>query len=567
MDSAADPATESAIAPAAAGHLIAFLRALPTCQSVEDVARAVLDQALLLTGSRAAVAFAPAVPPLALTAGAPDEDLLAHTRATWAAAAQPGEPIPPVPAALDGGAPDVLLVPLSSGDRLYGLLGLRLAAPLDAPLTEALGVLTAAAGQRLNMQVGLSQMHRRLTELSMLYEVATALGATLDLPELLTLFVERAREALRSEASTLMLLDESTQELVFEIPTGESGHTLQQLRIPLSEGICGWVARTARPAVVNDLRADPRFNSSIDRQSGFRTRNVLAVPLQARGRVIGVIEVLNKRGAEAYTNRDLDLLTTLAGQAAVALDNAQLYTSLQAEHTRLVEAEDQVRKELARDLHDGPAQQMAAIVMQVEVLRKLLARDPSRLPAELDALEALARKANRQVRTLQFQLRPVMLETRGLRAALEYYVNQLRETETMHFTTDFVGCTGRLPAQLERASFDIVQEALGNIRKHSGARFVTVRMWREVDRWVIVLQDDGKGFDVAATLRSYETRGSLGLLNMRERAQAMGGKLELLSAPGRGTRVVLEIPTTAYVPNEDSMTMALVIPPEGLGGA
>ncbi|HUS17179.1 MAG TPA: GAF domain-containing sensor histidine kinase [Chloroflexia bacterium] len=422
---------------------------------------------------------------------------------------------------------------------------------MKAPADTALSTTAEPVdGAGLGLAARLHQAETRLAELSMLYEVATALNSTLDLPELLTGIVERTQRALRSEACTLMLLDDASRELVFEIPTGEAGHALRQLRVPLSQGICGWVARNAAPAIVNDLRNDTRFDKEVDQRSGFVTRTALCVPLMVRGRVSGVLEVLNKQGDSLYTDGDLSLLTTLAGQAAVALDNAQLYTSLQLEHDRLLAAEEQVRRELARDLHDGPAQRLAAIVMEVEVLRKLLASDPSRLPAELDSLEALARKANREVRTLQFQLRPVMLETRGLRAAIEYYIHQLRETEQVDLRIDAVGCFGRLAPKVEQAAFGIVQEALGNIRKHSGAQHATVSLREEAGYWLVTIRDDGRGFDVAGVLRTYETRGSLGLLNMRERGQAVGGTVDLRSTPGIGTTVQLQIPSDEVVAND-----------------
>jgi signal transduction histidine kinase len=547
-----------------ASYLVAYLRALPDCSTTGEVLQMTLDHVLALTGAAGGVGVAAETPPFVIAVGAQDDEILACARDTWVATLKQPECAPVLSAPdVAAGATGVFLVPLAASDRLYGLLALRVGAPLASETLETIHIITRAAGQRLNLQLSLSRMSQRLAELSVLYEIATALGSTLDLQQLLTLIVERTQTALRSEACTLMLLDDATDELVFEIPTGEAGQTLRQFRIPLSEGICGWVARNASPAIVNDLASDPRFDSEVDQDSGFHTRNVLCVPLLVRGRVSGVIEVLNKQGSEIYTNHDLDLLLTLAGQAAVAIDNAQLYTSLEAEHARFLAAEDQVRKELARDLHDGPAQQMAAICMQVEILRKLLEVNPSRLPTELDALETLARKANRQVRTMQFQLRPVVLETRGLRAAMEYYVNQLRETDQIEYTLDVLGCTGRLPANLERAAFDIVQEALGNIRKHSGARHAGVRMRQQRREWVIKIVDDGRGFDVAGTLRTYETRGSLGLLNMRERAQTMGGHLDMDSTPGRGTTVTLAIPTGTYLPGEDSQTTVLEIPPEG----
>jgi signal transduction histidine kinase len=261
-----------------------------------------------------------------------------------------------------------------------------------------------------------------------------------------------------------------------------------------------------------------------------------------RGQVIGVLEVLNKQDDAPYTTNDLALLTTLAGQAAVALDNARLFRSLREEHERLLVAEEEVRKNLARDLHDGPAQDLAAISMGLEVTRRLLDLDLARARRELDGAETLARRATRQIRTLQFELRPLALETRGVRAALETYIQQLNQNRATQYTLEAEGCKGRLPTPVEQATFSIVQEALGNTRKHGQATQVAVQMREAADHWTIQVSDNGQGFDVNSVLKGYENRGSLGLLNMRERAATIGGALTIHSAPGQGTRVTLHIP-------------------------
>jgi signal transduction histidine kinase len=414
--------------------------------------------------------------------------------------------------------------------------------PLTAAARDTLGLVITAAGGALATQRTLARTRQRLTELSLLYEVATAMGSTLELSVLLQSMMQVTQTALRSEACTLMLLDEDRRELIFEIPLGEKQDELRRFRIPLDQGLAGWVARSGRPAIVNDLRNDPRFLAEVDASSGFLTRAALCVPLLVRGQVIGVLEVLNKQDDAPYTTNDLALLTTLAGQAAVALDNARLFRSLREEHERLLVAEEEVRKNLARDLHDGPAQDLAAISMGLEVTRRLLDLDLARARRELDGAETLARRATRQIRTLQFELRPLALETRGVRAALETYIQQLNQNRATQYTLEAEGCKGRLPTPVEQATFSIVQEALGNTRKHGQATQVAVQMREAADHWTIQVSDNGQGFDVNSVLKGYENRGSLGLLNMRERAATIGGALTIHSAPGQGTRVTLHIP-------------------------
>jgi signal transduction histidine kinase len=545
--------------PAAPGavpvHLLGYLAQLPLCDDTTELLQSTLTQAMRLTGATAGLAGAAgATADDLIGEGTVSEDLRAAVIQLLPTPTDDGEgtrspsPDPALwTAPLPGAAAiveTVLYAALPAEGHLQGVLALVLppGQPLTAAARDTLGLVITAAGGALATQRTLARTRQRLTELSLLYEVATAMGSTLELSVLLQSMMQVTQTALRSEACTLMLLDEDRRELIFEIPLGEKQDELRRFRIPLDQGLAGWVARSGRPAIVNDLRNDPRFLAEVDASSGFLTRAALCVPLLVRGQVIGVLEVLNKQDDAPYTTNDLALLTTLAGQAAVALDNARLFRSLREEHERLLVAEEEVRKNLARDLHDGPAQDLAAISMGLEVTRRLLDLDLARARRELDGAETLARRATRQIRTLQFELRPLALETRGVRAALETYIQQLNQNRATQYTLEAEGCKGRLPTPVEQATFSIVQEALGNTRKHGQATQVAVQMREAADHWTIQVSDNGQGFDVNSVLKGYENRGSLGLLNMRERAATIGGALTIHSAPGQGTRVTLHIP-------------------------
>ncbi len=550
-------------------HLLGYLAQLPLCDDTTELLQSTLTQAMRLTGALAGLAGAAgATASELISEGAVSADLRAAVVRLLPTPTDDGEgtrrlsPDPAVwtepPAGAEEGATPVVYAALPAKGDLQGVLALVL--PPDHPLTAAardtLGLVITAAGGALATQRTLARTRQRLTELSLLYEVATAMGSTLELSVLLQSMMQVTQTALRSEACTLMLLDEDRRELIFEIPLGEKQDELHRFRIPLDQGLAGWVARTGRPAIVNDLRNDPRFLAEVDASSGFLTRAALCVPLLVRGQVIGVLEVLNKQDSAPYTTNDLALLTTLAGQAAVALDNARLFRSLREEHERLLAAEEEVRKNLARDLHDGPAQDLAAISMGLEVTRRLLEVDLARARGELDGVESLARRATRQIRTLQFELRPLALETRGVRAALDTSPPQLNQSRSTQYTREVDGCKGRLPTPVEQATFSIVQEALGNTRKHGQATQVDVRMHEWADHWTIEVSDNGQGFDVNSVLKGYENRGSLGLLNMRERAATIGGQLTIHSAPGQGTHVTLQIPC-APTPDPDPAFLPL----------
>jgi GAF domain-containing protein len=161
-----------------------------------------------------------------------------------------------------------------------------------------------------------------------LVEASVRLNSLLSLPELLEAIMQTASEMMEAETSSILVLDEARQELVFAVATGDPGQNLGELRVPADQGIAGWVLKNGRAVIVNDVKKDRRFYAQIDRGSGFSTRSILAVPLSNRDRAIGVVEVINKKGGPGFTARDEETATALAAQAAVAIENARLYQKL-----------------------------------------------------------------------------------------------------------------------------------------------------------------------------------------------------------------------------------------------
>jgi GAF domain-containing protein len=160
-----------------------------------------------------------------------------------------------------------------------------------------------------------------------LVETSVRLNSLLNLPELLDAIMESATGLLDAETSSLLLLDEEKDELVFAVATGGS-ETLREMRIPSNQGIAGWVLQNDEAAIVGDVSQDTRFSASVDKSSGFQTRSMLAVPLKIRDHKVGVVEVINKHGEDGFNERDREIATAFAAQAAIAIDNARLYRQL-----------------------------------------------------------------------------------------------------------------------------------------------------------------------------------------------------------------------------------------------
>lgn len=161
-----------------------------------------------------------------------------------------------------------------------------------------------------------------------LVEVAVTLNSTLDAKKLLQFIMTSAAQLLDAETSSLMLVDEETDELVIEVATGAVGPKAERQRIPRGAGIAGWALTNHEVAIVNNAAADQRFFTEVGESIEFETRNLLAVPLFAKDRPIGVVEVINKRGGQEFGERDAELAGAFASLAAIAIDNADLYAQL-----------------------------------------------------------------------------------------------------------------------------------------------------------------------------------------------------------------------------------------------
>lgn len=172
-------------------------------------------------------------------------------------------------------------------------------------------------------------------EIATLVRVGSLLNSTLDLGEVLRLAMEEAANAMHAEASSILLVEEKTGDLVFEVATGAKGDETRRVRLRPSEGIAGWVVAHGTPARVDDAQQDPRFTTRVDRNTNLVTRSVLCVPLKVKDRMIGVLEVINKRGEQPFTDRDQEFLTLLSHLIATAVDNAQLYRKVYEEKETL----------------------------------------------------------------------------------------------------------------------------------------------------------------------------------------------------------------------------------------
>lgn len=379
----------------------------------------------------------------------------------------------------------------------------------------------------------------RTSALEALHEIGTGLSALQDVNTLKGTAVRRARELLDADTAGLALLIEPSGDIRWELLTGSSGDPSTSLRLAPGEGIAGRAIQAGEPVIIEDMAAeaeDTRAAYPVLARENLRA--ALAVPVRIAGKTVGALMV-GHRTPYSFRLGDLKLLTSVGNQVAVAINNTRMSERLAA----LSALEE--RERLAREMHDGLAQLLGHLTARAAALGELLSQGKVAAAGEqLVRLREVARDAYVDVRHSILGLRTRPLGPRGLLQALDEFVQRTSEQEGLpvHLETlDGVGSLELAPA-VEVQAIRIIQEALSNVRKHARASAAWVRVGKD-DEWITIsIQDDGEGFDIGA-LDGKAPR--FGLQMMRERAEGVGGRFTIETAPGEGAEVKVMLPVGA----------------------
>lgn len=316
----------------------------------------------------------------------------------------------------------------------------------------------------------------------------------------------------------------------------------ERATFPADQGALARAVQSADPLVIADPNQDPELKNILALES---FHSAACVSLRTGMNVYGVL--LFAHPDPDYFNADrLEVMEMITHQAVIAIQNALLYQNLEKEKERMIEIQEEARNKLARDLHDGPTQSVAAIAMRLNYIRILLQKDERAAAEELVKTEELARRTTKEIRTMLFTLRPLVLESQGLAAALTSMGEKMAETYGQRVVVNVdprvVDC---LEIGKQTVVFYLAEEAVNNARKHAQAACISVTLQslaKAPDIALLQIADDGVGFDVQQVNASYDQRGSLGMVNLKERSELVNGLLHLESAPGKGTRVQVFIP-------------------------
>jgi two-component system sensor histidine kinase DegS len=244
-----------------------------------------------------------------------------------------------------------------------------------------------------------------------------------------------------------------------------------------------------------------------------------------------------------YLRKVTDSLQSVASKssAPAALGGSDADTGGQSSIVRIIEAQEQERQRLVRQLHDGPAQSLTNLILQAEICERVFDSDAERARHELGELKTAVTATFQKVRDYMFDLRPMMLDDLGLIPTLRRYVDHYNEKSSVPAVLTVTGAERRFASYKEVVIFRVIQELLGNVRAHSHATRAQVFLDVSEDMVQGTIEDNGSGFNVSEVLSAVQPRG-IGLSTLKERVAMLGGEIRIDSAVGRGTKVSLQMP-------------------------
>ncbi|MGH3694890.1 MAG: GAF domain-containing sensor histidine kinase [Pseudonocardiaceae bacterium] len=386
---------------------------------------------------------------------------------------------------------------------------------------------------------------RAAADSRLLHRVIEILSAGLDLDGIAQRVADLITETTSTDVCFVHLLDPTGSRLQLRGATPPFDRLARRIELPLGEGVSGWVAANCQPVVITDnKRADPRYRY-IPELRGEEFVSMASVPMLTRpGDLVGVLNV-HTRDRREFTTADVELLSSVAGLMAGAIENAGLHDRLAEREEAMERFAEQIvllqeteRRRLAGEIHDGISQRIVSLSFHLSAAADAVGTDPASAAEQIARAQELAAGALDETRNAISGLRPPVLDDLGLAASLE---SLARSTPLPNVAVDTVST--ELPEHVETAVYRIAQEALQNIMKHAGAAHVQLRLSLAAGAVVLEVSDDGVGFDPSAVPGRTGPMG-YGLPGMQQRAELLGGQLTADSTPGRGTIVRLRVPIT-----------------------
>ena len=387
----------------------------------------------------------------------------------------------------------------------------------------------------------------RNEELSALNSITTTVSRSLNVEEVLENALQKVLEVTRTTAGCVFLRHSDGNKFEIMSSIGSSSvFKCRESRSSAANCACHQVLRSGRTSMIDHVSQCPMLNKSEVMEEGISC--FVSVPLKSKDSTLGIVNVACSADC-CFTENDFRLLDSIGYHVGLALENSVLYERVKEKEklrgqllSRVITAQEEERKRIARELHDEYGQILTGLIMSIESSEKMLLPQQAKLKERLEDAKAVVVGALEEMRGLTIGLRPSTLDDLGLVATIRAYAQTHLEAVGIHAAFRSRGLSGRLAPAVETALFRIIQEALHNITKHAEAHNVKIQLGVRAGKITAIVEDDGKGFDVESIFGSRIEGRSLGLLGIQERASLLGGTFNIESQVGHGTRLIVEIP-------------------------
>lgn len=378
----------------------------------------------------------------------------------------------------------------------------------------------------------------------LLRRVIETITSSPDLDAVVTSTIDLVLEATGGDACFLHLWDPERRRLVLTAASPPFDAAVGRVTLALGEGIAGWVAANRQSVSIPEGKFDDPRYKYIPELGGEQFTSMISVPVISRSdELVGVFNV-HSHARRDFDQRALEFVRLTASLVAEAVERGHLFRAL-AEKERVlqglvrktVEAQEEERRRVATEIHDGVSQQLVSVWYRLEAGRRHLRSDVDRAERELGVAQSLLDEALTEARMAIHDLRPSVLDDLGLAPSLRALA--FRGLEGLDLDLDLPDAVG-LPPHQEVALYRIAQETFTNIRKHAAARRVRVSLRETPSHFELRITDDGAGFDPGARPAGPQT--SFGLTGMVERTSLIGGAIDIRSEPGKGTTVAVAVP-------------------------
>ena len=391
---------------------------------------------------------------------------------------------------------------------------------------------------------------KRYHQLEILDSILSTVNRVQDLDKVLNFAMDNIMAVVNGTCGAILIADKEPGAIYHRVYRGISAKNINEIRIPLGEGLTGMVAKTGEPILIEDVsqdsRALPLELGGIEKLRGF-----VCAPIKRLDDIMGAIVVASDE-AGVFDADDLSIIRSIGDCLATAVIKTVVERKIakgmgryQALLRYALGAQEDERKRVARELHDETSQALTSLTFRLQAAIQMTETKgfgDARLKDSLRKAHSSAVQAGNEIVKLMMDLRPTLLDDLGMPAAIQRYAKDTLEAKGINVAMESIGGEYRLPDEIEVALFRVAQGLISNILRHSAAKNVIIRVKCDINKVVLFIEDDGIGFHVDKITEIEPSGRGAGLFTMRERLRLIGGDGNIESEPGKGTRIKVTVP-------------------------